>query len=118
MNEPKTLAMLTQRISEFIEARDWDQFHNAKDLAISLSLEANEVLEIMQWKNGPELSDHLEANSADLGKELSDVLYWTLLLAHKQRIDLASAFEMKMLENESKYPVSISKGSSKKYDQF
>ncbi|MBX3114558.1 MAG: nucleotide pyrophosphohydrolase [Fimbriimonadaceae bacterium] len=118
METANSLEVLTRRISEFVEARDWSKFHNPKDLAISLSLEANEVLELMQWKNGDELLIHLESENVELGKELSDVLYWTLLLAHSQGIDLATAFELKMQENEEKYPVSLSKGSSKKYDQL
>jgi NTP pyrophosphatase (non-canonical NTP hydrolase) len=106
---------MTERILRFREARDWKQFHNPKDLALSLSLEAAEVLELMQWRNGDELRDHLAANRERAGEELSDVLYWTLLLAHDLGVDLAAAFETKMLANDAKYPADRAKGRHTKY---
>lgn len=108
------LAKLTQRITAFRDARDWKQFHTPKDVAISLSLEASELLEVFQWQqNGPD-----EKQRERISDELADILYWTLLMAHDLELDLAEAFEQKMKKNEAKYPVSRAKGSSKKYTEL
>lgn len=109
----RTLADFAKWVVSFRDARDWGQFHNPKDTAISLSLEAAEVLELYQWKG----EDQMPA-TANLARELSDVLYWTLLMAHDAGIDLASAFHEKMLENEKKYPVERAKGSAAKYTEL
>ncbi len=107
--------MLLKRILDFRKKRDWKQFHQPKNLAISLSLEASEVLELFQWtKDGNLPEDKKEA----LEKELADVYYWLLLLSHDLQIDLDKALEKKMEENDKKYPVKKSKGSSKKYTEL
>jgi dCTP diphosphatase len=113
-----TLAQLTQLALAFRDQRDWKQFHNPKDVSLSLMLEAAELAEIMQWKNGPLLDEHLAAVRPHVGEELSDVLYWTLILAHDQKIDLAGAFVDKMKKNAEKYPVEKSKGVAKKYTEL
>jgi NTP pyrophosphatase (non-canonical NTP hydrolase) len=112
------LRELTELVLRFRDERDWKQFHTPKDLALSLSLEAAEVLELFQWKNGEELEKHLRENRQRLGEELSDVLYWLLLMAHDNKIDLSAAFRKKMRQNEKKYPAAKSKGSSKKYTEL
>ena len=110
-----TLDELTARILEFRDARDWKRFHTPKDMALSLALEAAEVLELTQWRNGADLDAHLARKRREVGDELSDVLYWVLLLAHDLGIDLARAFARKMASNARKYPVRTSKGSARKY---
>jgi NTP pyrophosphatase (non-canonical NTP hydrolase) len=112
------LERLTARIVAFRDERDWKQFHNPKDIAVSISLEAAELLELTQWKNGQELQSFLETKRADVGDELSDILYWVLLLAYEEKIDLATAFEDKMRKNEAKYPIAKAKGSAKKYSEL
>ncbi|MFM7322806.1 MAG: nucleotide pyrophosphohydrolase [Armatimonadota bacterium] len=112
------LADVLQRILAFREARDWARFHNPKDVALSLALEAGEVLEWMQWRSGDELTEHLEANREGVGEELADVLYWTVLLAHDLGIDLADAFRRKMERNAEKYPVEKARGSHRKYTEL
>jgi len=107
-----------QNILAFREERDWKQFHNPKDLAISLVLEAGEVLEHMQWKNGEELTERMIERKEKVGEELVDVLYWTLLLAHDLGIDLEEAIQQKMLQNQSKYPAHLAKGKSAKYTEL
>ena len=116
--EPDSLAALTREVVRFRDARDWKQFHNPKDMAISLSLEASELLEIMQWKNGAELEAHLAARREAVEHELSDVLYWLLLMAHDLEIDLGAAFLDKLGHNESKYPVELARSSSRKYTEI
>lgn len=110
-----TLASLQRAVIAFRDARDWAQFHNAKDACLSLALEAAELLELTQWKQGAELERHLRTRREEVADELSDVLYWVLLLAHDQRIDLARAFRRKLRKNARKYPVARARGSSAKY---
>jgi dCTP diphosphatase len=109
---------ILKRILAFREARDWEQFHHPKDLALSLVLEAAEALEHFQWKNGKELEEYIETHKADIGEELADVLYWVLLLSHDLGIDIFAALDKKIDKNELKYPVEKAKGSHAKYSQL
>jgi NTP pyrophosphatase (non-canonical NTP hydrolase) len=106
---------LTERIVKFRDERNWGQFHNPKDLAISLALEAAEVLEHFQWKNEEGISKHLSEKKGEVADELVDVLYWVLLMSHDLKIDLAEAFESKMKQNNEKYPVEKAYGKSDKH---
>ncbi len=108
---------LQKSIRKFCDDRDWDQFHNPKDLAISLSLEASEVLEHFQWMGEDAMRNLSKAKISEVSDELADVLYWVLLLANKLDIDLVKSFDAKMLKNEAKYPIEKSKGNSKKYTE-
>jgi NTP pyrophosphatase (non-canonical NTP hydrolase) len=113
-----TLQQLTELVNRFRDERDWRQFHNFKDMALSLTLEVAELCELMQWKNGPELDAHLAANRQRVGEELSDILSWVLAISSDLQIDLADAFEQKMRENARKYPVEQSKGRATKYTEL
>lgn len=108
----------TARIRAFCEERDWDQFHNPKDMALSLALEASEVLEHFQWKSDAEMTQYIRDHKADIGEELADTYYWVLRMADKFGIDLPKAFDAKMEKNAIKYPVQKSKGRSNKYDKL
>jgi NTP pyrophosphatase (non-canonical NTP hydrolase) len=114
----KTISELTEIAIAFRTERDWQQFHNPKDVALSMSLEVAELVEIMQWRNGQELQNHLKANKEHVGQELSDILGWVLLLAHDLQIDLPSAFIEKMKQNAAKYPVEKARGIAKKYTEL
>lgn len=109
---------LQKRVVAFRDARDWKQFHNPKDMAISLLLEATEFLEHFQWKSPEEIERYLQTNKKDVADELADVMYWVMLLSHDLDIDIVSQYEQKMRENEAKYPVDKAKGSNKKYTQL
>ena len=110
---------LVRRINEFRDARKWRQFHNPKDSAISLALEAAEVLEHMQWKSGEELYEYVKGDGKEeLSEELMDVLYWVLVMSCDFNIDIEDAFEKKMKKNEAKYPTHLASGSAKKYTKF
>ncbi len=109
---------LTEEILKFRHDRDWEQFHTPKDLALSLVLEAAEVLEHFQWKNGDELKKYLAENKDKVGEELSDVLYWVLLLSHDLGIDIKDAFKKKMEHNAKKYPIEKAKGKNGKYTEL
>jgi NTP pyrophosphatase (non-canonical NTP hydrolase) len=113
-----SLAELTSLAIRLRDERDWKQFHNPKDMALSLALESAEVLELMQWKNGEELRKHLEQNRAALGEELSDVLFWVLAMANDFQIDLTEAFKQKLIKNAQKYPIEKAKGVSTKYTEL
>ena len=114
----KNINDLTKRIIAFRDARDWKQFHNAKDLALSLVLEASEVMEHFQWKNKEEIEKYIETNKAEIGEELADVLYWVLLMSHDLKIDVLDALEKKIRKNEEKYPVNKAKGNHTKYTKL
>jgi dCTP diphosphatase len=112
------LETLKKEIVSFRNKRNWKQFHNPKDLAISLSLEASELLEHFQWKTASEMEAYVKANKKEIAKELADVLYWVLLIQNDLKIDLAKAFNEKMKENDLKYPVKKSKGKHTKYNKL
>lgn len=111
----KNIEELTAGIIAFRDARDWAQFHNPKDVAISLSLEAAELLEHFQWKNPAEIEKHLKTRKTEVSEELADVLYWVLLLSHDLKIDPLAALTQKLKKNAKKYPVSKAKGRHTKY---
>ena len=109
---------LTKRIVDFRDARDWKQFHNPKDLAISLNLEASEVLEHFQWKSEKEIEKYIKTNKDEIAEELADVLNYLLLTAHDLNIDLVDALNKKIDKSESKYPVEKAKGTHTKYNKL
>ena len=109
---------LTRLTREFRDARDWKQFHTPKDLAISLTLEATEVLEHFQWKNKEEIDEYVKAHKVEIGEELADVLSYVLLMSNDLGIDLAQAFTEKLKKNDAKYPVEKAKGNHTKYTKL
>lgn len=104
-----------KRILKFRDDRDWEQFQSAKNLAISLSLEANEVLELFQWTKSGKLP---KQSQQDIEDELADVYAYLLLLANATNVDLDKAFKTKMKKNEAKYPIEKAKGKSTKYNKL
>ena len=103
---------LIKRIRDFRDERDWEQFHNPKDLALGLSIEAAELLELYLWKN-PE-----DADIEKVKEELADVLVYALLIADKYSFNIESIVNKKITKNGDKYPVSKAKGTAKKYDEL
>jgi NTP pyrophosphatase (non-canonical NTP hydrolase) len=110
---------LTDKVKRFCEERDWDQFHNPKDLAIGISTEANELLDIFRFKSlddmqelflNPDKREHIE-------EEIADVFFFVLRFAQMNQIDLQKVLDMKMKKNALKYTVESSKGSNKKYNE-
>ncbi|AZB27132.1 MULTISPECIES: nucleotide pyrophosphohydrolase [Chryseobacterium] len=101
-----------EKLIKFRDDRDWEQFHNSKDLAVALSIEASELLEIFLWKENEDFDqDKLE-------EELADVFMYGLLLANKNNIDINSIILKKLQRNNEKYPVEKAKGKSNKYDDL
>src|SRR3954467_7990506 len=102
----------------FRDERDWAQFHNPKELAISLTVESSELLQLMQWHKGAELEGVIREKHEHLRDELADVLFSVLLLADELKVDLGPAFLEKLAKTGAKYPVEKSKGSAKKYTEL
>ena len=113
-----TIQTLKERILDFRDRRNWAQFHKPKDVVLSLMLEAAELAEHFQWKSEEEIQTHVQEQREAIGDELSDVLYWVLLLSHDLGIDIEQAFNRKMDKNEEKYPVEKSKGRHTKYSEL
>lgn len=114
----QSIMELTKKIISFRDARDWKQFHNPKDIAISLVLEAGEVMEHFQWKNKEEMEKYIISNKDDIAEELADVLYWILLMSNDLKIDISKALERKLDINEKKYPIEKAKGKHTKYNKL
>lgn len=106
------LKQLTDEVVNFRDERDWEQFHNAKDLALALSIEAGELNELFLWKS----SEQVDAQKVK--EELADILNYAILLAHKYNFDIADIVREKLKVNATKYPVDKAKGKSTKYDQL
>ena len=106
---------LVKKIKKFIKERNWSQFHDPKNLALSLNLEASEVLELFQWTKNNEINPKRKDQLPD---ELADVLYWLILLAEHYDIDLLTALDQKIDKNAKKYPVEKAKGKSDKYTEL
>ena len=113
-----TLEEITKRIIAFRDAREWQQFHNPKDVALSLVLEAAEVMEHFQWKNNEEIKKYVVDSKEEIGEELADTLYWILLMSHDLKIDVLEALDKKLKKNEAKYPVEKAKGKHTKYTKL
>ena len=109
-----------EKIKNFCDARDWDQFHNAKELAIALSLEASELLEPFRFKSEKEIEELFKDSKKreEIEDEMADVLYFLVRLAQKYDVDLSEAFDRKMEKSAKKYPIDKAKGSNKKYNEF
>jgi len=101
---------IRNRIRRFVEERDWSQYHNPKDVAIALSIEASELLEHYLWK------DSGQADPEGVRQELGDVLIYAFLLADKYDLDILEIMEDKIALNEAKYPASEFRGAYKKYN--
>lgn len=103
---------IINRLIEFRNERDWEQFHNPKDLALAINVEAGELLELFLWRN-PE-----EANKEKVKEELADIFAFALLLADKYGFDVKEIVMDKIIANDKKYPVGKAKGTAKKYNEL
>ncbi len=117
--ETQSVLELQKLVKIFCEDRDWDQFHTLKDLAIGVSTEANELLDLCRFKSDRQINELLNTPSFKfkVEYELADVFFFILRIAQMYKVDLASALEIKLQANAIKYPIEISKGSNKKYNE-
>lgn len=116
--ENKTITELIKQVQDFCEARDWDQFHNPKDLAIGLSTESNELLDIFRFKTEEQMKTIMNSSKREhVEEELADVFFFVLRFAQMNNIDLSEILNMKMAKNNKKYPIEKARGSNKKYNE-
>lgn len=109
MNENEEII---KALINFRNERDWEQFHNSKDLALAISIEAAELLELFLWKKAD------EANTEKVKEELADIFSFSYLLAEKYGFDIKEIVFEKIRQNAEKYPIDKAKGSAKKYNQL
>jgi NTP pyrophosphatase (non-canonical NTP hydrolase) len=111
-SKPQPMEKALQALLKFRNERDWEQFHNPKDLALAINIEAGELLELFLWK------DAEEAKKERVKEELADVFSFALLLAEKYDFDVEEIIMEKIKSNAEKYPVDKAKGTAKKYNEL
>ncbi len=117
-SELSEVQQLAQTIREFVDERDWEQFHSPKNLAMAISVEAAELVEIFQW-----MTEHQSQNLDPMKKqaveeEIADVMTYLIRLSDRLDIDLVRAVERKLVINRKKYPVELVRGRSQKYSEY
>ena len=120
MDNNTNINELKEKIKKFCEDRDWDQYHNAKELAIGVITEASELLEHFRFKSEKEVDEMFQKESKrqEISEEMADVLYFLVRLSQRYGIDLTTELNKKLEKNEQKYPVEKAKGSNKKYTEY
>lgn len=106
------IEIITSELLKFRNERDWEQFHNPKDLALAINVEAGELLELFLWKKAE------EASHEKIKEELADVFAYAFLLADKYRFNVKEIILDKIKSNGEKYPVEKAKGTAKKYNEL
>jgi len=109
---------IAAKIREFRDERDWAQFHNPKDMAIAISIEAGELLEHFLWKTPEEVESRIAERRDDVESEIADIAIYLTELADNLGIDLLAAMDKKVEINAKNYPINQVKGSSKKYSEY
>ncbi|WP_368867931.1 nucleotide pyrophosphohydrolase [Staphylococcus epidermidis] len=106
---------IVKEINKFRDDRNWRQFHNEKDLSLSITLEAAELLELFQWKTSDEV---VETNRERLAEEIADVLIYSYMLADNLNFDINDIIRKKLVKNAEKYPIAKSKDNKTKYNEL
>jgi len=114
----RDLAELRLRVREFVAERDWDRFHSPKNLAMALSVEASELVELFQWLTEEESAALDAGRRQRAAEELADVLWFLVRIADRLDIDLLEAAEAKLVLNAKKYPAERVRGQSRKYNEY
>ena len=117
MDNSANIQEIKEKIKAFIKERDWEQYHHPKELAISLSLEAAELLELFQWKEKQDLEDLKKDKELmiKLKEELADIMIYAIDIANYTDIDISESIIKKLKKNSEKYPIEKAKGNNKKY---
>jgi NTP pyrophosphatase (non-canonical NTP hydrolase) len=107
-------------VKKFSDDRDWDRYHNAKDLAIGIVTESSELLQWFRFKSDNEVELLMKSREMrrQVGEELADTIYFVLRLAQRYNFDLTAELRKKIKKNETRYPVKTAKGSNKKYNEL
>ncbi len=114
----RDLAELKERMREFVAERDWERFHSPKNLAMALSVEASELVELFQWLTEEESAALDGERRRRAAEELADVLWFLVRLADRLDVDLLQAAESKLGQNAKKYPAGRVRGQARKYDEY
>lgn len=119
MNEKNSIEVMKLAVQGFCQKRDWDQFHNPKDLAIGISTEANELLDIFRFKSDGDMKKMMAdvSKREHIGEELADILFFVLRFAQLNKFDLGEILSDKIEKNGKKYPAEKVKGSNLKYSE-
>ncbi|MBI5872024.1 nucleotide pyrophosphohydrolase [archaeon] len=120
MDYNTNLAELKDKVKNFCEERDWDQYHNAKELAIGIVTEASELLEHFRFKSEKQVDEmfHDQKKREELSEEIADIFYFLLRISQRYNIDLSEELIRKIKLNENKYPAEKVRGLNKKYSEY
>lgn len=110
-----TLTEITEEIQKFRDERDWMQYHNAKDMAVAITIEAAELAEEFLWKTEAEIEEKIKVNIDPISDEIADIGIYLIELADNLGIDIIEAMHIKLKKNAVRYPISKAKGSNRKY---
>jgi NTP pyrophosphatase (non-canonical NTP hydrolase) len=109
---------MKEKFSEFIKERDWEKFHNPKDIAIAISIEANELLEHFQWKSKEELENVMKNKKDEIASEVADIMHFLIAFSNATGIDIYEEFLKKLEKNNKRYPKDLVKGKAQKYTHY
>jgi len=109
---------IIEKIKKFRDERDWMQFHDPKNMAVSIILEASELLEHFQWKTIEEVEEYARQNQDEIQDEIADIALYLFEMADNLNIDLIKAMEKKLAKNERKYPAEKARGKHTKYTKL
>ena len=109
---------ITEKIKKFRDDRDWMQFHDPKNMAVSIILEASELLEHFQWKTIEEVEEYAKNHQDEIQDEIADIALYLFEMADNLGIELIKAMEAKLAKNEKKYPVEKARGKHTKYNRL
>ena len=112
------IRQITEKIKKFRVERDWMQFHDPKNMAVSIILEASELLEHFQWKTAEEVEQYVRQNHEEIKDEIADIALYLFELGDNLGISLVDAMDQKLKKNEMKYPVEKAKGKHTKYNKL
>lgn len=113
-----TLHAIKELIREFVEEREWQQYHNPKSLSMQIAIEAAELMEIFNWVEGQEAYEELERKRTEVEHEVADIAFTLFNFCLRNNIDLSRAIQQKMILNAQKYPVEKAKGKRAKYTEY
>ena len=115
-----SISLLKRMVKDFVEERNWGKYHNSKDIAISIALEAAELMELFQWKGQQEVLEMLKDQDklVRVKEELADIMILCLNMANVLNIDVSQAITEKIDKNKAKYPVELVKGNYRKYTEL
>lgn len=118
MHKSKDIEEMLVKIRKFRDERDWMQFHDPKNMAISISIEAAELLQEFQWKSNAQVQAHVKENATRVKDEMADIALYLFELADNLGFDLLTIMQEKLEKNIAKYPIAKAKGNAKKYTEF